>query len=57
MVDEQTSENGGISTHYEDAKDCSIIWSKRVRVTTDALHRPLIAAPRAADVVGCRRAL
>jgi rhamnogalacturonan endolyase len=26
MVDEQTSENGGISTHYEDAKDCTIIW-------------------------------
>jgi len=31
------SENGGISTHYEDAKDCSIYGSKRVRVTTDAV--------------------
>jgi rhamnogalacturonan endolyase len=29
MVDEQTSENGGISTHYEDAKDCSIIWEQK----------------------------
>jgi len=26
-----------ISTHYEDAKDCSIIWEQKVRVTTDAV--------------------
>jgi len=26
MVDEQTSENGGIAAHFQDAKDCTIIW-------------------------------
>jgi len=58
MVDEQTSENGGISTHYEDAKDCSIIWEQKGTVTTDAVA-PDRSLPHhgLADVVGCRRAL
>ena len=29
MVDEQTSENGGIASHYQDAKDGTIIWEDK----------------------------
>ena len=29
MVDEQTSENGGIAAHYQDAKDGTIIWEDK----------------------------
>jgi rhamnogalacturonan endolyase len=29
MVDEQTSENGGISSHFQDAKDGTIIWEQK----------------------------
>ena len=29
MVDEQTSENGGIASHFQDAKDGTIIWEDK----------------------------
>ena len=29
MVDEQTSENGGICSHFQDAKDGTIIWEQK----------------------------